>query len=559
MKSYTGRFRSLDPVAPRPTFALVVGLALIAVLVPILGHWHGTDGPLGPSIPLFFLVPVLFSSAVGGRGIGVVVSIVAVLMWDWYFITPLYTVTVGTARDVLALVVFLAVAILTGQLSRIARRRAEEALRRARGSEALYSLSLTLIAGGDLERVLPDLTERLRATFGLAACAVLLPAGTPDGWRTAAAAGTMPPDLRVESSRDVAAVAAWVNANGRESGLGQLRGSGWPRYGRIARPRAHEERAHFLPLRVETRPVGVLELVYAPGARPDVAQEHLLETFANGAAIALEQARLAEEERAAAVARESDRLKSALLSSVSHDLRTPLAGIKAAASSLLQDDVRWSEEERRLFAADIDTEADRLTRLVSNLLDLSRIEAGALVPDREWEDAGELVDRVVRRLEPRLADHPVVRDGDGALPPVRLDAVQIEQVLTNLIENAAKYSPRGAPITVSTAVEERDGARSLRIGVADRGPGIPPPERDKIFDKFYRIAGSARRAGGTGMGLAIVKGLVEAHGGRVAVAGPSTGAGHGSTFVVTLPIEESDRRRDAELTSPERVGRKGLP
>ena len=537
----------------------MAGLALVALLVPVLGHWQGADGPLGPSIPLFFLVPVLFSSAVGGRGIGVVVSIVAVLVWDWYFITPLYTVTVGTARDVLALVVFLAVAILTGQLSRIARRRAEEALRRARGSEALYSLSMTLIAGGDLERVLPDLTERLRATFGLGACAILLPTGAPACWRTAAAAGTMPPDLRVESSRDVAAVATWVNANGRESGLGQVDGSGQPRHGRMARPRAHEERAHFLPLRVDTRPVGVLELVYAPGARPDVAREHLLETFANGAAIALEQARLAQEERAATIARESDRLKSALLSSVSHDLRTPLAGIKAAASSLLQDDVRWSEEDRRLFAADIDTEADRLTRHVSNQLDLSRIEAGALVPDREWEDAGELVDRVVRRLEPRLADHPVVRDGDGALPPVRLDAVQIEQVLTNLIENAAKYSPRGAPITVSTAVEERDGARSLRIGVADRGPGIPPPERDKIFDKFYRIAGSARRAGGTGMGLAIVKGLVEAHGGRVAVAGPSTGAGHGSTFVVTLPIEESDRRRDAELTSPERVGRKGLP
>jgi len=559
MKSYADRFRSLDPVAPRPALALVAGLALVALLVPVLGHWQGADGPLGPSIPLFFLVPVLFSSAVGGRGIGVVVSIVAVLVWDWYFITPLYTVTVGTARDVLALVVFLVVAILTGQLSRIARRRAEEALRRARGSEALYSLSMTLIAGGDLERVLPDLTERLRATFGLGACAILLPTGAPACWRTAAAAGTMPPDLRVESSRDVAAVATWVNANGRESGLGQVDGSGQPRHGRMARPRAHEERAHFLPLRVDTRPVGVLELVYAPGARPDVAREHLLETFANGAAIALEQARLAQEERAATIARESDRLKSALLSSVSHDLRTPLAGIKAAASSLLQDDVRWGEEDRRLFAADIDAEADRLTRLVSNLLDLSRIEAGALVPDREWEDAGELVDRVIRRLEPRLADHPLVRDGDGALPPVRLDAVQIEQVLTNLIENAAKYSPRGAPITVSTAVEERDASRSLRISVADGGPGIPPSERDKIFDKFYRIAGSAGRAGGTGMGLAIVKGLVEAHGGRVAVAGPSTGAGHGSVFVVTLPIEESgERQRSTGTMPPERVGEKGL-
>ena len=533
MKSYADRFRSLDPVAPRPALALVAGLALVALLVPVLGHWQGADGPLGPSIPLFFLVPVLFSSAVGGRGIGVVVSIVAVLVWDWYFITPLYTVTVGTARDVLALVVFLVVAILTGQLSRIARRRAEEALRRARGSEALYSLSLTLITGGDLERVLPDLTERLRATFGLAACAILLPTGTPAGWRTAAAAGTMPPDMRVEGSRDVAAVAAWVNANGGESGLGRVGGRGRSRHGRVARPRGHEERAHFLPLRVDTRPVGVLELVYAPGARPDVAREHLLETFANGAAIALEQARLAEEERAAAVARESDRLKSALLSSVSHDLRTPLAGIKAAASSLLQTDVAWSEEDRALFARDIDSEADRLTRLVSNLLDLSRIEAGAIVPDKEWEDLAELADRVIRRLEPRLDGHPVVRDIPTALPPVRLDAVQIEQVLTNLIENAAKYSLSGAPITVAASVDEHGPGLALRLAVSDEGPGIQPSERERIFDKFYRIAGSARRASGTGMGLAIVKGLVEAHGGRIVVEAAANRVGHGSAFTVT--------------------------
>ncbi len=282
----------------------------------------------------------------------------------------------------------------------------------------------------------------------------------------------------------------------------------------------------------------MLELVHRAGVGPNPGREHLLETFANGAALALEQARLASEEHAAAMARESDRLKSALLSSVSHDLRTPLAGIKAAASSLLQLDVQWDEGERRAFIQDIDHESDRLTRLVSNLLDLSRIEAGAIRADKEWEDLGELVERVTRRLEPRLGDHSLRRDIPTDLPPVRLDAVQMEQVLTNLLENAAKYSPAGTPIAIAARAEREDGRAPtrLRLSVRDRGVGIPSAEQGRIFDKFYRVAGAAHLARGTGMGLAIVKGLVEANGGCIEV---SSTRGEGSAFTVVLPLEES--------------------
>jgi two-component system sensor histidine kinase KdpD len=269
--------------------------------------------------------------------------------------------------------------------------------------------------------------------------------------------------------------------------------------------------------------------------RPDPEQERLLATFANGVAIALEQERLSQEEQAAAVVRESDRLKSALLSSVSHDLRTPLAGIKAAIGSLLRRDVRWDEEDRQAFLADIDLEADRLTRLVSNLLDLSRIEAGAIKPRKEWENVGELTARVIRRLEPQLANHRIRRDAPDALPLVRLDAVQIEQVLTNLLENAAKYSPAGTAITISSHVtDEPDSTSTLRISVADLGPGIALSEQDRIFDTFYRVTGSTSSVSGTGMGLAIVKGLVEAHGGRVMVDSTPK---QGSTFSVLLPVE----------------------
>jgi two-component system sensor histidine kinase KdpD len=291
---------------------------------------------------------------------------------------------------------------------------------------------------------------------------------------------------------------------------------------------------------VGVQAIGVLEVVPRVNQKPDPEREHLLATFANGAAIVLEQARLSREEHEAALARESDRLKSALLSSVSHDLRTPLAGIKAAASSLLQPDIAWSEEDRHAFLVDIDHEADRLTRLVSNLLDLSRIEAGAIKPDKDWEDVGELVDRVLRRMAPRLANHTVLRQVADGLPQVRLDAVQIEQVLTNLIENAAKYSPPDTPIAIqANVVHDPSHGHMVRIAVTDRGVGIPAAEQERIFDKFYRVTEGSRGVSGTGMGLAIVKGLVEAHGGLVCV---ESTPGAGSTFSVLLPVEDDDVR-----------------
>ncbi len=529
---------AFDPLASHPLLAALVGLALVVALVPLLYAWHGYDpkGPLYSSIPLFFLVPILLASAVGGRRVGVLVSVAAILVWDWFFIPPLYTVTVASPRDLLALLVFLAVALLVGQLSNVTRRRTEEALQRARSSEALYDLSLALIARRDPAAVLGALTARLRDTFDLQASAVLLPDKGTSAWRTAAVAGSIPLDLGVEQSRNMAATVSWVNESGQASWVGQMAGTGL-RDGRLVRPHVRQARAQFLPLRVGARPVGVLELVYKNGVGADADREHLLRTFANGAALALEQARLAQEEQAASVARETDRLRTALLSSVSHDLRTPLAGIKAAASSLLQTDVRWGEADRHAFIADIDAEADRLTRLVSNLLDLSRIEAGAIRADKEWEDVGELVDRVTARLAPRLAGHPIARDIPADLLPVRLDAVQMEQVLTNLLENAAKYSPPGTPITVAAhARRDATGATTLRLSVGDQGMGIPRVEQDRIFDKFYRVASSARRASGTGMGLAIVKGLVEANGGRITVMSTP---GQGSTFTVILPVERS--------------------
>jgi two-component system sensor histidine kinase KdpD len=514
LRTIDERFSRWSVSGNHPVAGAVIGLALIAALVPSLQHVGGAAGTLGPSIPLFFLVPVLLSSAVGGPIVGTAVSIVAVTAWDWFFIPPFYTFTVYYPRDVLALIVFLAVALLTGQLAASVRRRAQEALRRAASAEALYELSTALIAQRDLISVLEALTARLQRAFDLRACAILLPDGTTNSWRTAAVAGNLPAPQRVEGNRTLHGMAVWVNAHGEPS-------------------RLPEQGVELLPLRSGEHSVGVLQLATSAGERLDGEREQLLRTFANGAAIAIEQARLAQEQRVAAMALESDRLKTALLSSVSHDLRTPLAGIKAAATSLLQDDIQWSAEDRRAFASDIDVEADRLTRLVSNLLDLSRIEAGGIQPDRDWEDVAEMILRVVERSTPQLRGHPVSVDVPDNLSPVYLDTVQIEQVLTNLLENAAKYSPAGSPISISASVAPGPDVSELRISVADRGPGISRAEQERVFDKFYRVRGSNRRAAGTGMGLAIVHGLMAAHGGRVWV---ESEPGRGSTFVVALPL-----------------------
>lgn len=225
----------------------------------------------------------------------------------------------------------------------------------------------------------------------------------------------------------------------------------------------------------------------------------------------IERARLQRENLHIEILQRTDMLRAALLSSVSHDLRTPLTAIKAAASSLLRKDVVWEEEVRRGFAQAIEDEADRLNRLVSNLLDMSRIEEGALKPEKEEYSLADLIHEVLDRLEPLLQRRVVQTHlPPGDLLPVDLDYLQIDQVLTNLIENAVRYTPEGSPIEVSAHGE---GEEQVVISVADRGPGIPPADLTRVFDKFYRITNGkhpARHPLGSGLGLAVCKGLVEA-------------------------------------------------
>jgi two-component system sensor histidine kinase KdpD len=252
----------------------------------------------------------------------------------------------------------------------------------------------------------------------------------------------------------------------------------------------------------------------------------------------VERAELAQAAAHAEALREADALKSALLNAVSHDLRTPLASIIASAGSLQQTDVQWTDEERLGFAEAIEHEALRLDRLVGNLLDLSRIESGSLKPDKGWYDLAALVGEVLGRLKPVTAGHVVSVELAEDLPPIPLDYIEIDEVLTNLVENATKYTPPGSEIAI--AARQLDG--EIQVEVADRGPGIPAAALARIFDPFYRVDGSKAR--GTGLGLAVAKGLIEANGGKIWVENRPDG---GARFAFTLPLsgdEETAEERE---------------
>ena len=242
-----------------------------------------------------------------------------------------------------------------------------------------------------------------------------------------------------------------------------------------------------------------------------------------------EEAEQRERTRAEAeILRRTDELRTALLHAVSHDLRTPLSSIIASAGALRQDAAGWSQEEHAELAATIEEEARRLNRIVGNLLDLSRIEAGALVPRKDWYDLGALVDDVVGRLRGVTTGRALEIDVPYELPPLLMDYVEIDQVLSNLIENAVKHTPAGSPITVGVRVVGSDA----RVDVADGGPGLPPDALARVFEPFYRANGH-RAGGGTGIGLAVARGLVEAHGGRIWAENQPGG---GARFTFTLPM-----------------------
>src|SRR6202165_538168 len=509
--------------------------------------------PRIPNISLVYLLIVLTLASTRGLYAAVIASVVAFLSFDFFLVPPLYTFTIFKVEEWLALFIFLVTAIITGQLASALRLCAEQARKREYETRVLYELVRDTNREENVERQLSIIARAVVDVFsswGVRDCAILLPdaSGKP-----VMQANTRSSKEHVTLLADEAATAAWVMAEAQTAELHDVSLSP-ERYAPRAVVRStnlkHPMRRYvrMVPLKLGQRVVGVLRLSMEDDPRLFSAERSLgverershpgttfFWTFVDQAASVIERERLRRETLQVEVLRRTDALRAALLSSVSHDLRTPLSSIKAAASSLLQEDVQWDDEARQSFALAIVREADRLNRLVANLLDMSRIEAGVLKPEKEWYPLDELIHDGLGRLQPMLPGRAVHTEIPDDLPPVELDYLQIDQVLTNLLENAIRYTPPGSPIDISVQLCDD----SVMVSVADRGPGVPPSDFERVFDKFYRVLTSdkAARITGSGLGLAVCRGLIEAHGGRIWVENRQGG---GALFRFTLPLRKAE-------------------
>ncbi|MGH2562283.1 MAG: ATP-binding protein [Thermomicrobiales bacterium] len=485
------------------------------------------------NVALIFLL-LSFALALGlGAGPAALAAVLSFLVFDFFFLPPFHTFTVADGDHVLALFIYLGVAIVTGHLVARVRVRTEVAVREQRRSALLYELNAALIGNATLDDILAAIVERVVHVYGARQCRILL----PDADGRLAVRARFPADVDSSIDRQRLAVAVWAMEHREPASQGVARPKVRPPHGSRPMPNVAARRRKsdvlYVPIATAERTVGVLEVSGKPGeGRFEVEDERLLTSFANQAALALERARLTEEAGRVAVLAQSDELKSALLAAVSHDLRTPLAAIKTSATSLLDQSVVWDEDARSEFLQAIDEETDRLSLMVGNLLDLSRIEGGAFRPDKEWYDVAELVADVAGRLANRADQHDLTTDVEPDLPLACFDYVELAQVLVNLVENAVKYTPPGTAIALSA----RRIGEAIAFGVMDRGPGIPATQLPRLFEKFYR-ASNAAHAGGTGIGLAICKGLVEAHGGRIWV---ESRVGEGTAFRFTIPLADAD-------------------
>lgn len=504
--------------------AALAGVGVVSGLIALIeARFHLAN------VSMLYLVAVLATATAFGRGPAVLAAVAAFLTFNWFFIEPRHTLTVADPQEWVALLLFLLTAFVTGQLAAGQRRRAQEAQQREREAILLHDV-LRLMGEPDLSYALQAVAERLRQELQLAG--VVIEVGDDD-----------PAPARAEVGEADALRMLRSSSAGPTHFLGEgppPTGSrrGTPgRWIRVVRPRAPSllraaasDRLLMIPVKARDRRVGALLLVLRPGTRGLTPTDNrLLAAVAAQLGATVERARLRREVTEAEILRRADELKDALLHAVSHDLRTPLAIIIASAGSLRQPEVNWSDAERRELAEAIEQEARRLNRLVGNLLDLSRIEAGSLRPEKGWYDLEALVDDVLGRLRAVTARHRVVADIPGDLPPVPLDYVMVDQVLSNLIENAAKYTPPDAEIRV----QARRAEGEVEVEVADRGPGIPPAALPELFEPFYRADGHGPRPHGTGLGLAVARGLVEAHGGRIWAENRPDG---GARFVFTLPL-----------------------
>ncbi|HMH01548.1 MAG TPA: ATP-binding protein [Terriglobales bacterium] len=466
-------------VCAAAVMALVTAYRLVATINPT-------------TVALTLLVAVLIVSAGWGLRYAVFLAVFATLALNYYFLPPVGTFRIAETQNWVALLAFLATAVVASQLAERARSEAEQATQRRREIERLYAFSQRLLTTENVPELLNSIPRFVVESFGVTAAALSV-VGRDDIYQSNP--GTR--DLDGEQLRTTAA-------------------RGEPNMDR-------EHELFFTPLRLGVRSVGAI------GISGGFVSRETLEALGSLIAIAIERTAAVEKLGKAEASREGEKLRSAILDSVTHEFRTPLTAIKASATSLLSDSNLDSAQQHELITV-INEETDRLNHLVGEAAEMAQLDANQVELQREHHHIREAIERAVEEGRQSLANHAMEIDIQDGLPLVSIDLERIKDVLLQLLENAGKYSPPGSPIHITA---EADG-RTLTVSVADRGPGIDDFEQSLIFDKFYRGKNERYRVQGTGMGLAIAKAVVEAHSGTIAV---TSQGGHGSVFSFTLPID----------------------
>jgi two-component system sensor histidine kinase KdpD len=459
---------------------------------------------------MVYLLGVMLAGLKLGRGPSVLTAMLNVAAFDFFFVPPRFTFAVSDAQYLVTFGVMLTVALVIAHLMASVRQQTRVAGARERRTALLYAMSRELAAIRGIENMAQAAVTHVAEVFSCEAVVLL-----PD------ALGTLhyprgPPLERSLRAADLA-VAQWVADHARRAGLGSDTLPAAP--------------ALYLPLGDLRPALGVLAVLPSNPRRvllPE--QRHLLETFAGQIALALERARIAESAEATRLAAQSESLRNTLLASISHDLRTPLAILAGAGSTLAEHGASLDAATRTSLARSIETTAREMSELVSNVLDLTRFEAGEIVLRRDWQAVDDLVGTALQRLESRLAAYPIDLALPDDLPPVYVDATLVVQVFSNLFDNIVKYTPAGTRVCVSAVAE----AAIVRVYVDDEGPGLPAGETARLFDKFQR-GGEEGTIAGVGLGLAICRAIVVAHGGSIEA---QRRPGGGARFELTLPATE---------------------
>jgi len=498
------------------SYLKALGLVVLATLIGQLMHKYFTP----TTIAMLYIFCVVIAAYYWGLGQSILVSVTGVLAFDFFHVPPYLTFRVADTQYIITFFALLAVAVIISYLTQRVRQQTESVIRRERQTVALYALGRDLAVSNNLESYIRVISNRAKETFGLDAV-IFLPEGeNKDTLKLYTGSA------KISNDENELAAAIWAFQHQKIVG-----------HGTDTLPNA---KARYLPMVTARGPVGVIA-VSSTDTKDEltIEQEHLLEAYANLAAVAIESILLANEAQNTQVLQNTEKLQTALLNAVSHDLRTPLVSVIGVLSSLQEEGMHLDDAAKMNLIQVAREEAERLNHLITNLLDVSRIEAGVIKISKRQSDVQDLVGAALEQLGSRTSGRPVNMEIPAELPYVSVDFGLIVQTLVNILDNALKYSPDNSPIDIRA----RQVGQEMQIEIADRGIGIPPADLAHVFDKFYRIQ-RPDNVTGTGLGLSICKGIVEAHSGRIA---SENRPGGGTIIRLFLPVAKLDQNKGASL------------